>query len=148
MKISSKARSSITAMVELVKRMEFVRYIPLSYLAEKDGLSLVLLEQLFSKLRKSGLVMSHRGLSGGYALTRSPQDISIYDIIQSVDPITDAMLCKGNVEGCKLTGTECSTHHLWYSFDVLTQSFFKSVTLYDVVYNKGVLERHEKGGIS
>ncbi|CAO5681239.1 MAG: HTH-type transcriptional regulator IscR [Holosporales bacterium] len=135
MKISSKARSSVTAMVELCKMMQHSSCVPLSYLAEQDGLSLVLLEQLFSKIRKSGLVVSHRGLNGGYSLARSAKEISIFDIIEAVDPLPPATRCSSDGQGCR-SGQACSTHHLWRALDFLTQSFLKSVTLFDLVYNK------------
>jgi Rrf2 family iron-sulfur cluster assembly transcriptional regulator len=56
----------------------------LADIARMQGVSLSYLEQIFSRLRRRGLVMGTRGRQGGYSLSRAPHQISIAEIIQAV----------------------------------------------------------------
>jgi len=57
----------------------------LAKIAEEEKISLGYLERLFSKLKKAGLVTSERGVNGGYTLSRKPEDISILDIVKTLE---------------------------------------------------------------
>ena len=85
--------------------------VTLSGIAERQGISLSYLEQLFTRLRKQGLVVSTRGPGGGYSLSRPAEDIAVADVITAVDEKVDATQCGGKMD-CK--GEEkCLTHELW-----------------------------------
>jgi Rrf2 family protein len=43
------------------------------------------LEQLFSTLRRAGLLTSHRGMKGGYTLSRAPDEITVLEVVQTLD---------------------------------------------------------------
>ncbi len=58
---------------------------PVKELAERRGIPDQFLEQLFSILRRSGLLTSHRGSKGGYTLARSAEDISVLEVVQALD---------------------------------------------------------------
>jgi Rrf2 family iron-sulfur cluster assembly transcriptional regulator len=108
--------------------------ITLSLISERQGISLSYLEQLFSKLKKAGLVSSARGPGGGYRLSRSANGISIGDIIHAVDESVDIRKC-GGAANCN-GGEECLSHELWTSLSFTIETFLKSITLQDVVDNK------------
>ena len=69
MELNTKARYAVMAMADLAK-YGAVSAVPLSAIAERQGLSLAYLEQIFLRLRRAGLVASARGRSGGYVLAR------------------------------------------------------------------------------
>jgi Rrf2 family iron-sulfur cluster assembly transcriptional regulator len=90
------------------------------------------LEQLFGKLRRNDLVESTRGPGGGYTLARKASDITIADIILSVDEPIDATQCGGK-ENFLGEGERCMTHDLWASLNVRMVEFLSSVTLQTLV---------------
>jgi len=84
MKLTSKGRYAVTAMLDIALN-QAKGPITLAMISERQAISLSYLEQIFAKLKKSGLVLSARGPGGGYRLSRSAQDISVGDIIVAVN---------------------------------------------------------------
>lgn len=87
MRLSTKSRFAVTAMIDVALRAERGP-VSLAAISERHQISLSYLEQLFSKLRQSGLVESTRGPGGGYSLGRSAEQISMADIMTAVDAPT------------------------------------------------------------
>jgi len=81
-------------------------------IAEKEGISRFLIDQIFMKLRKSGIVKSIRGRSGGYVLAKDPKKISIGDIIKSIEGPIYILKCCGSGSPCKKTSV-CKPHSMW-----------------------------------
>jgi len=90
------------------------------------------LEQLFGKLRRHELVESTRGPGGGYSLGRKAADITVADIIVSVDEPIDATHCGGK-ENCLGESGRCMTHDLWTSLNQRMVDFLDSVSLQKLV---------------
>ena len=86
MRLSTKGRYAVTAMMDIALHQK-VGPVTLADISQCQGISLSYLEQLFAKLRKGGLVKGVRGPGGGYRLARPADQISVADIIQSVDEI-------------------------------------------------------------
>jgi Rrf2 family iron-sulfur cluster assembly transcriptional regulator len=84
MRMSTKSRFAVQAMIDLALR-ERSGPVALAQIANRQGVSLSYLEQLFSRLRRAGLVESTRGPGGGYTLGRRPADISAADIVNAVE---------------------------------------------------------------
>lgn len=84
MRMSTKSRFALQAMIDLALR-ERSGPVALAQIATRQGVSLLYLEQLFSRLRRAGLVESTRGPGGGYTLGRRPADISAADIVNAVE---------------------------------------------------------------
>jgi Rrf2 family iron-sulfur cluster assembly transcriptional regulator len=135
MKITSKSRSAVVAMVYLAARdQKDQQAVPLKQIAQENNLSLHFLEQIFSKLRKSELVVSVRGSSGGYALAKEPQNIVIFDVINAIETIDVSTRC-ANKSGCISQTKRCLTHSLWENLDLKSHIFLKKTTLQDVITN-------------
>jgi Rrf2 family iron-sulfur cluster assembly transcriptional regulator len=83
---------------------------------------------LFGKLRRNDLVESTRGPGGGYTLARHAADITVADIVLSVDEPLDATQCGGK-ENCLGEAGRCMTHDLWTSLNTRMVDFLRSVTL-------------------
>jgi Rrf2 family transcriptional regulator, cysteine metabolism repressor len=84
MMFSTKAEYGVRVMVELARRAGDDP-IPLTEIAEHDGLPLAYLEHLVARLRKAGLVDSRRGSRGGYMLARSPAEITMAEVVEALE---------------------------------------------------------------
>ena len=84
MNLSKKSRYGITALIDLAvyARNQCVQ---LSSIAERNKISVKYLEQIFSGLRRAGLVKSIKGPQGGYLLAKSPESITVADVIYALD---------------------------------------------------------------
>jgi Rrf2 family protein len=81
--VTSKSRYAVVAMAELAKSGD--RPVPIKELAERRGMPEQFLEQLFSTLRRAGLLNSHRGMKGGYTLSRPAEKIEVLEVVQALD---------------------------------------------------------------
>jgi Rrf2 family transcriptional regulator, cysteine metabolism repressor len=81
--VTSKSRYAVLAMAELAKSGD--RPVPIKELAERRGMPEQFLEQLFSTLRRAGLLNSHRGMKGGYTLSRPAEKIEVLEVVQALD---------------------------------------------------------------
>jgi len=81
--VTSKSRYAVVAMAELARSGE--RPVPIAQVAERRGMPVQFLEQLFSTLRRDGLLISQRGVKGGYRLGRDPEDITVLEVVQALD---------------------------------------------------------------
>ncbi|MFN2309634.1 MAG: Rrf2 family transcriptional regulator [Gammaproteobacteria bacterium] len=90
MKLSTKGRYAITAMIELALHHK-QGPVTLADISAEQAISVSYLEQLFAHLRKQGLVTGMRGPGGGYCLRRPASEISIADILRAVDESLEAV---------------------------------------------------------
>jgi len=135
MRLTTKGRYAVTAMLDLALHNN-QGPINLADISGRQGISLSYLEQLFSRLRKQGLVESARGPGGGYMLSRQAGAISIADVISAVDETVDATRCGGqkNCQG----EDRCLTHDLWEDLSNHITDFLNSITLGDLVARRTV----------
>ena len=131
MRLTTKGRFAVTAMIDLGLR-QANGPVTLAAISQRQQISLSYLEQLFGKLRRNELVESTRGPGGGYTLARRAADITVADIITSVDEPIDATHCGGK-ENCQTDGSRCMTHDLWTSLNLRMVEFLNSVTLQKLV---------------
>lgn len=135
MRLTTKGRYAVTAMLDLA-----INYkdgpITLSDISKRQGISLSYLEQLFSKLRKNGLVDSARGPGGGYRLSRDATEIAVADVISAVDEKIDVTRCEG--KGNCQDGKPCLTHELWNDLSKQIYQFLSGISLGELVSNREV----------
>lgn len=145
MRLTSKGRYAVTAMLDVALHSQ-QNPVPLADISERQGISLSYLEQLFSKLRKAGLVSSVRGPGGGYRLGAEATTISIGTVIAAVDESVDATKCngKGDCQG----GTRCLTHTLWRDLSSRISDFLNNITLGELMMDNDVLETSERQEIT
>lgn len=131
MRLTTKGRFAVTAMIDLGLR-QASGPVTLAAISQRQQISLSYLEQLFGKLRRHALVESTRGPGGGYTLAKAADDITVAEIITSVDEPMDATQCggKGN---CLGEGQRCMTHDLWDSLNVKMVEFLDSISLQKLV---------------
>ncbi len=143
MRLTTKGRYAVTAMLDLALNAQD-RPITLADISQRQGISLSYLEQLFSRLRKDGLVSSARGPGGGYRLSRMADDINIAQIIRAVDEKVSVTRCGGTGD-CQ-NGEACLTHQLWCSLSDQIHDFLRGISLGSLVeedYVKMVAERQQ-----
>jgi Rrf2 family iron-sulfur cluster assembly transcriptional regulator len=133
MHLSTKGRYAVMAMTDLAGR-QGDRAVTLADIAARQEISLSYLEQLFSRLRRRGLVKSTRGPGGGYRLAKSAAETRIVDIVLAVDEPLHATRCGGHAKlGCMSKGERCLTHDLWAEMGRQVQDYLASVSLADVL---------------
>jgi Rrf2 family transcriptional regulator, iron-sulfur cluster assembly transcription factor len=130
MRLTTKGRFAVTAMVDLAMR-QTRGPVTLAAISERQHISLSYLEQLFGKLRRAKLVSSVRGPGGGYNLAQTPPAITVADIVTAVDETLDATQCGGK-ENC-YDERRCMTHDLWATLNEKMYDYLSSVTLADLV---------------
>jgi Rrf2 family iron-sulfur cluster assembly transcriptional regulator len=131
MRLTTKGRFAVTAMVDLAMRGGHGP-VTLASISERQQISLSYLEQLFGKLRRNNLVDSVRGPGGGYNLARPGSKISVADIVVAVDEPIDATKCggKGNCHG---ENQQCITHELWMGLNEKIFDYLEGVTLQQMI---------------
>ncbi len=109
MKLSTRVRYGVRAMVELAKQKDDTP-IPLRKLAENQDISTKYLEQMAAALKIAGLIESVRGAEGGYRLARPSSEITVLDIYNVLDVSGDPIDCKN--EPCHRE-PYCAVREVW-----------------------------------
>ena len=134
MKLTRKGRYAVMAMADLAK-INVKKPTSLTEISLRQGISVSFLEQIFLKLKKSHLVQSSRGPSGGYLLTKTPEEIRLSSIIKAVDEKVETLGCKKeSKKGCTGKSIKCITHDLWDDLEKHINNFFERNTLKDIIY--------------
>jgi Rrf2 family transcriptional regulator, iron-sulfur cluster assembly transcription factor len=130
MRLTTKGRFAVTAMMDVAMHGGSGP-VTLAAVSGRQRISLSYLEQLFGKLRRSGLVESVRGPGGGYNLAKPQDQVSVADIILAVDEPIDATQCGGK-ENCH-DDRRCMTHDLWAALNDHIFTFLSGVSLAQLV---------------
>jgi Rrf2 family iron-sulfur cluster assembly transcriptional regulator len=129
-RLTTKGRYAVTAMLDLAIH-QGQGPIALADIAQRQGISLSYLEQLFAKLRKRALVTSVRGPGGGYNLARPPANITVAEVIAAVDESVDTTRC-GGAHNCQNNGP-CLTHDLWHDLSDRIYEHLNQISLQQLV---------------
>ncbi len=148
MRLTTKGRYAVTAMLDLA-----IHHgngpITLADIAQRQGISLSYLEQLFSRLRKRSLVTSVRGPGGGYSLARDAEAINVAEVITAVDENVDTTRCHG-AYNCQ-NNQRCLTHDLWHDLSDRIYDYLNGISLQELMNRRGVQEvadRQDEGNAS
>ena len=85
MRLRAQTRAALRALLDLSLHGAFAAPVPVSDIAQRQGLGVPFLEQLFRPLKRAKLVAPIRGMKGGYTLARPAEDISLGDILKALD---------------------------------------------------------------
>lgn len=105
---------------------------PLRDLASHQEISAKYLEQLLIPLKGAGLVKSVRGARGGYMLAKDPNDISLYDIVRSLEGPLAPVECVQDPNYCDRVGG-CTVHLVWGEMGDMLVAFLSDMSLADMV---------------
>ncbi len=133
MKISTKGRYGLRAAID-VAIFSGQQAVPISEIAERQQLSESYLEQLMAKLRKADIVKSVRGAQGGYVLAKSPSEISVGDILRSLEGDLRPVDCLAIKEDNKChNGEMCVTKFVWEKINESINDTVDGITLQDIL---------------
>ncbi|MFT5395196.1 MAG: Rrf2 family iron-sulfur cluster assembly transcriptional regulator [Gammaproteobacteria bacterium] len=141
MKMTTKGRYAVTAILDVALH-DSNGPVNLSDISQRQDISLTYLEQLFSKLKKNGLVESARGPGGGYRLAQDPDQITVAKVIYSVDEPIDVTRCHGK-QNCQ-GNLRCLTHDLWMELNMHISGFLNGLTLGDLIKRNNVKQVSER----
>ncbi|MBS0236308.1 MAG: Rrf2 family transcriptional regulator [Proteobacteria bacterium] len=129
--LTTRGRYAVMAMVELANHKG--QTMPLRTISEIQEIDLSYLEQIFSYLKKAGLVRAVKGPGGGYMLTQPAESILMVDIISAVNENTKITRCTHDMQdGCMKKGSKCATHHLWAAMENNIKQFMTKWSLADI----------------
>ena len=135
MKLTSKGRYAVMALADLAK-FNSINPVSLRDISLRQGISLVFLEQIFSKLKKHNIVKSIRGSNGGYILNKEPVEIKLACIINAVDEEVKTVQCKkDSKKGCNSKTSKCITHNLWDELETHINQLVEKKNLKDLINN-------------
>ncbi|MBU3107271.1 RrF2 family transcriptional regulator [Clostridium gasigenes] len=129
MKLSTKGRYGVKAMVDLA-----IHYgdtpVSIKTISKRQNISEYYLEQLFSPLRKAGLIKSIRGAQGGYVLNKTPGQIKVSDVMYVLEGPIEIAEC---IEGVECNNVDCcATRLLWEKIKNSIDEVMESITLQDI----------------
>tara|TARA_Y100000590_G_scaffold283578_1_gene319068 strand:+ start:50 stop:475 length:426 start_codon:yes stop_codon:yes gene_type:complete len=131
MKLTTKGRYAVMALADLAT-FEKQNPVSLRDISLRQNISLLYLEQIFSKLKKHNIVKSIRGVKGGYILTKEPYEIKLSNIFLAVNETVKTIHCKKeSKKGCNGRSSKCITHELWDELDLHINNFFERKNLSD-----------------
>ncbi len=130
MRLSTRGQYAVRAMVNLAYYSKGMP-VTLRDISKREQISINYLEQLFSKLRRGGIVKSVKGPGGGYILARSPEDIRIGEIIEMVEEPLNPVACLDGKDRCDRSAV-CVTQRVWKELGMRIRDFLNSITIYDL----------------
>ena len=135
MNLTTKGKYAVTAALELAMQQTIANgFVKISDVAKRQDIPASYLEQIFSNLRKAGILDAARGPNGGFKLTKQRDKVMIGEIISAVERNMDATQCSG--EGICNSGTKCSAHNFWIDFNDNVNEFLMNRSLDDVITNR------------
>lgn len=129
--LTTKARYAVIAIIEIADNKEN-KPVSLLSISQKQDISLSYLEQIFARLRESGIVKSVKGPGGGYILGKIHQEITISDIIKAIGEPIKMTRCSKEKKSCITIGTKCKTHHLWQGLENKIFEYLNSISLGEI----------------
>ena len=131
MRLTTKGRFAVTAMIDVALHGR-EGPVSLAAISQRQQISLSYLEMLFSKLRRHELVESTRGPGGGYSLARKPKEITVADIVLSIEDNSAELMKRRKAEVDGSAG-RYATDELWASVNLRAVEFLDSITLQSLV---------------
>lgn len=133
--ISTRGRYAIRVIIDLAQNSDG-KYIPMKDVANRQEISLKYLEKILPILTKNKIVEGVHGKGGGYRLTKNVNKYKIIDILKLTEGDLAPVAClKKGSEKCKMK-SHCKTIAMWNKFYELTNNFFGSITIEDLINDK------------
>jgi Rrf2 family protein len=128
MKISTKGRYAVIAMIDLARHSQ-THPIPLPQIANRQGISQHYLEQLFVKMRRADLVKSTRGPGGGYVLALPPSQITMKAVLSAVDEEIRPVDSNSAGDGASMNPVLSASRLLWDKLETAIDRTLTDTTL-------------------
>ena len=129
--ISTKGRYALRVMTELASRQPGV-FVPLKEIAERQDISIKYLERIALALTQASYIESSHGRSGGYRLSRDPEEYTVLEILETMEGDIAPISClECNADPCS-RAAECMTLDMWKGFYKMTREYYGSIRLSDL----------------
>lgn len=129
MKISTKGRYGLRALIDLAINMD-CENVSIKTISERQSISERYLEQIFSLLRKGGIIVGRKGAQGGYTLGKNPSELTISEILKVLEG-ENIFIDINEEEENELE--DFINKNLWKEINCLINRYFSSITLEDLV---------------
>jgi len=150
MRITTKGRYALRAVLYILMHEDELP-ISIKRISEEEEISPIFLEQIFTRLKKSGIVRSIRGAGGGFVLDREASDVSIRDILNSLEESVCLSPCVSVEEG-KCNSSElncpkendCLAGNFWGDLNTYIDSYLGTISLADIISKYGNVNNMEE----
>ena len=139
MKISTKGRYGLRIMIDIAVYGKG-ECVSLKDIAEREHLSEKYLEQIINLLGKENLVQSVRGARGGYHLTKSPEEITVKEILLATEGSLAPVACAADNDCCE-NYCDCVTSFIWTQMYDAVMGVVEKITLKDLVEKSTSVDR-------
>ena len=129
MKISTKGRYGLRALIDLAINIDSEN-VSIKTISERQNISERYLEQIFSLLRKGGIIVGRRGAQGGYILGKNPSELTISEILKVLEG-ENIFIDINEEEENELENF--INKNLWKDINCLISKYFSAITLEDLV---------------
>ncbi len=130
MKVSTKGRYALRIMIDIAQNGKD-DYVSTKSISERQNISNKYIEQIISKLLKSGLLITHRGHTGGYKLSREPKDYKVGEILSAAEGDIIVAECIHGFECPRKV--ICNTYSFWKGLDTVIREYADSYTLEELL---------------
>lgn len=127
MKLSAKSRYGLRVMTLLARKESEGKFLSITEMSASTRVPKPYLEKVISTLRREGLVTAERGQAGGYALSRRPEDISVGDVLRTLEDELKITRCA--VGHCS---NECANRDVFHSLYVKINEYLNTISLADM----------------
>ncbi|MFA5802171.1 MAG: RrF2 family transcriptional regulator [Thermoleophilia bacterium] len=141
MNISAKSKYAVRALVELAHHNDG-QPVPIADIASKREIPLQFLEQLFSSLRKAGILNSHRGVRGGFSFKMLPEDISVLDVVEVLDGNVAPSACTAGAACDKID--HCVVKDVWIDMKASVEDVLGAAKIADLAYRESLMQEQVK----
>lgn len=128
--LTTKGRYATMAVIEIADNNSG-NPVSLLTISQRQKISLSYLEQIFSSLKKSGIVKSVKGPGGGYLLGKNLDEITVAEIIKAIGEPIKMTRCTKLQKSC-VGSSKCKTHHLWHGLENKIYEYLNSISLKDI----------------
>jgi Rrf2 family iron-sulfur cluster assembly transcriptional regulator len=138
MRVTTKGRYGLRAILKLAEQQDY-KPISISSIAADERVSPEFLEQIFYRMKKTGIIKSTRGPGGGFSLTKNLDKITLLDILRAVgEPITlTPCSTPDNKKECARTD-DCTAYDIWQEATEHLNEYFGSITIADIIEKRAV----------
>jgi len=135
MLISTRGRYALRVMTQLARTPD--RFVPMKDVASDQDISLKYLEQILPVLVKAGLLEGIHGKSGGYRLTRAPEDYRVGEILRLTEGSLSAVSCPALSGGQCTRGSDCPTLPVWERLNCMIADYLDNISLAELISGAG-----------
>lgn len=136
MKISTRGRYSLRMMLDLASNYD-KGFVALKDISERQGISKKYLEQIIPFLNRNKLLNANKGHMGGYQLAKSPDRITVKEILESAEGSLAPVSCMDNTPNLCDKCNECATLPIYEGLNKIVNDYLESITLADIL-NKNI----------